>query len=465
MIKAVSTTWDFGEPQTSIIPVCSYGCDRTWMSKQADCFDRRDLEDLKIEKGHQGLKVIALGDYEYIGHNANGDAFTEKGGSFRAKNGKPIEIKVGNVQTHPTFVTHGRVYRNHKNDDPKYSFGPVLKSAHNDRMKRVELIVSVPEDVFADDLQKLANGDSLGWSMACRIRGDFCSTCANFATKKAEYCNHVRDHLTDIDDSGHPVFLYNDGMTYFDISRVFRPADRIALTLKKVAHIEKLGSATLAEQLGIKVPSWMISADNVQHASNAIFKLATKLADIEKTMPAASIFAVNQEPLDLSGMSRSSIFDSLVDQKINPPLVDFIELVTGDRPTDEQANEAQNLMPGIFGRAIQDGSWAELSPGSDVKTASRNLVSAADACKLHKVAERYSLDEPYVCRRAIVSAVRSEVNSKQQKTAQKSLSTDSVIVKMAIAYAGFQLNMIAKHPDDAFLAKRVVSQNFGVTSL
>ena len=119
--------------------------------------------------------------------NRNGDIFCKQATTIEVpepEKGKSKFLKVekGNVETHKTFETHGKVYRHHKNSDPKKSHGDVVKSAHNNEMNRVELIIKVPDATWGDELQKLASGVDVPFSMSCRIPHDSCFTADTLIT-------------------------------------------------------------------------------------------------------------------------------------------------------------------------------------------------------------------------------------------------------------------------------------------
>lgn len=102
----------------------------------------------------------------------------------------------------------------------------------------------------------------------CKISYDVCNQCGNKAPTRADYCDHARYKLGELNDDGTKNFVYNPSPSFFDISRVFRPADRTSYTLKKVADvIEIRSSAELGDSL-----------------EQAIFKAgaARKLSDINK---------------------------------------------------------------------------------------------------------------------------------------------------------------------------------------
>lgn len=69
----------------------------------------------------------------------------------------------------------------------------------------------------------------------CKIPGDRCSICGNFARKKSEYCSHIKDELLKIYKDGRQSYMINEDPTFFDISYVLRPADKTAMLISKVA--------------------------------------------------------------------------------------------------------------------------------------------------------------------------------------------------------------------------------------
>ena len=75
--------------------------------------------------------------------------------------------------------------------------------------------------------------------MACRIPFDVCSGCGHKARTRAEYCKAAtckyggcHDNLGKIAADGHILHVDNPNPSFFDISNVFRPADRTAYGVK-----------------------------------------------------------------------------------------------------------------------------------------------------------------------------------------------------------------------------------------
>ncbi len=224
--------------------------------------------------GKTYILVLALGASEYYGPNRNGDGFKES------------ELK----KSHETFKTNAHVYRSHVNKDPKKSFGKVVKSFYNDNMHRVELVLEI-DDVKAPDVaDKIKNRETVAVSMGCRIKFDVCSICGNKAPNRKEYCEHAKYQLNDIYPDGRIVFVDNPNPVFFDISVVWRPADRTGYMLKKVAYnatSEKgEASALLAEKTA---------------GMTVLSSLLRKAADIEKTVSGVGFGKQESEGRELSG--------------------------------------------------------------------------------------------------------------------------------------------------------------------
>ena len=217
LIKIISP-YDFDWPDEQIVtPVHSYGSS---LNKQA----AMDVTDIKYEPDTVKVHVIALGAGEYWGANRNGDFFPEE----------------ALLKYHDTFKTHGNFHKNHKNKqhDPKY--GWVEKSWYNPKMHRVELIVAVDLLKYPEFKSKIENGEEIPVSMAAKLPYDICSVCGHRRTKPGrEYtCKHVNDELTKVYPDGRQVYALNLEPKFFDISEVWKPADRTAYVLRKVASAQ-----------------------------------------------------------------------------------------------------------------------------------------------------------------------------------------------------------------------------------
>jgi hypothetical protein len=207
------------------------GRDQGYLTKTAGAGDFHPeianyINNCKSIPGQIQVLLTALGAGEYWGSNVNGDFFPAD--SLRHS---------GADFGHKTFETMAHVYKHHINKDPAKSYGKVLLSVWNERMKRVELIVTLEESKAPDLVEKINNGEYPEVSMGCKVPYDVCSICGNKAKTRKDYCDHLRYSMNKI-PPGHSKVAYalNTLPKFFDISFVLIGADRIAKVMKKVAN-------------------------------------------------------------------------------------------------------------------------------------------------------------------------------------------------------------------------------------
>lgn len=255
----LSGSYDFGEEPTRLVDQPSAAGRAIGLTKAAGVDHIfGDCQELELPKDHTVVHVIAVGDSERYGANRNGDEFSRE----------------DNQKKHASFKTGGHVFRNHRNHDPLLKVGDVLATAHNDRLSRIELLIALDNQKCEDEVQKLSSGKDLPLSMGSRQAFDVCSYCKHRAKTAAEHCSHVRHHLGEVAENGVKVAMLNPDPDYFDISVVFKPADRAAYALRKIGGTSVIGGHELAEQYGL--------------TSYASEKLAAmhRLASIVKEQPA-----------------------------------------------------------------------------------------------------------------------------------------------------------------------------------
>lgn len=188
------------------------------LGKQAATIFHMEYEELKPPSGMTGIHLVALGDSEAYPMNRNGDLFP----------------KEACVKYYPTFIKHGHVYEHHRNKDPKKSIGQIKAAAYNPDMHRIELYIWADNEKAHDHLERLEKTGEVPFSMACKVPNDRCSVCGAIrkcAGDESE-CDHIKYSLGKIAEDGTQIGTYNDEPTWFDISFVGRPADRIAWNLK-----------------------------------------------------------------------------------------------------------------------------------------------------------------------------------------------------------------------------------------
>lgn len=170
----------------------------------------------KPDDRHFGVHLIGFGCTPHYLFNRNTDAFSDE----------------ATMKKVATFVTHAAVYEEHKHHSRKYAKGQVKFAAYNPKMRRSELIVHVDKDKMPDAYEMVKAGKELGWSMGCKVPGDVSECCGHFSKTPATYCDHMQSRKKQyIPERRKYAFVWNPEPTFFDISRVKRPACRIAYYL------------------------------------------------------------------------------------------------------------------------------------------------------------------------------------------------------------------------------------------
>lgn len=268
MIKAFSPDhFNLGdEAQSEILRFSSRGLD-SGQVKRANMFSRL-IDGYTPGRDKTAVHTIAMTASERFGFNRNGDGWK----------------RANLIRDHPTFISHAKVFRHHKNTPLDPSYGTVKAALYNEDMDRVELLMELDNTKCAEELSLLESKGSYPVSMACKIAHDVCSICENKAKTPREYCWHVKEALGKIMDDGKIVGVDNPNSTFFDISRVVRPADRVAYTLK-TASAGPIGGAALAEELGYsadQIPFLEATlVSNVKHSEQKR-RILEKLSRMEK---------------------------------------------------------------------------------------------------------------------------------------------------------------------------------------
>jgi hypothetical protein len=227
------------------------------------------LDMLKYAKtpNQEDLHIIAVGAYEGTGFNRNGDAFLEKDCE----------------NNHKYFSKSNRaVHRHHKNkpSDPKY--GNIKAAAYNKRMRRIELIVGLDKDKCGDILHEQETSGNTNWSMASKQAEDICSWCKHRAKTDKDRCDHIPKNLGEINKLGEMCGMINPDPRWFEISHVRRPADRIGMSLGKLASDLTYKPMTSSDYLNVYGELYI--PDDILLSKKAEDKrdLLHKLAEMEK---------------------------------------------------------------------------------------------------------------------------------------------------------------------------------------
>lgn len=439
MVKIVSPSgWDFDRPVAMPLKISSRGLighDRREFLKVASHVFLPYIEQIKVAKDEVPVHLIALGAKEAYGPNRNGDGFKEAA----CKN------------YHNTFVKYAKWFRNHKNklanNDPFYGY--IKESAYNEPMRRVELLCMLNAEKSAADrnggfvadqeIEKLAKGEDLAVSMACRVPYDECNSCGNKARTREEYCKSAScpaggcaDNLTrlvKVAGDTQIVHVNNDHPTWFDMSKVFRPADRIAYG-NRADYLTKaaadagffgVGGAKMAEDLGVTAPlsvllaSELLLPDAYSQAVREQIKLAHALAQQEERLSGFGMtpevkraFDENvQGPIDVGPIGQpgtakcAEFLAALADQTIMLPLRDFARLTK----QAEHVAGAAKALTGVFGRMVADGSIERRVAANPFAVFGKTAgLEARTFAARHKTS--FSLEKEAIDWRCKLSAVR-----------------------------------------------------------
>jgi hypothetical protein len=456
------------------------GSDRADLVKRASSEVLAHLDSLmeKVGQDETLIHLLAVGATEDYGANRNGDGFS----------------RATCEQCHPSFVKFAHFFRNHKNKDPKKSYGRIIKSAFHNPMKRIELLASLYSTdaaarrhggLVADrEMEKLASGKDIPVSMACKVGYDVCSYCGNKAPQVADYCTGthqggmckaggLRDNigaLVEIDGGIHQLHADNPHPAFFDISHVFRPADRIAYVtgaLEKAAAARGgiVKSSELAQQLGITVPCELLIDGTQPPNVQRMVKLAYKLADIEADIargdpPLAAVNALafapsvqgSDVPFALPSLFREKFalaLRALTDQRICLPLARFIEVTTdhGHEKAAELAEVVARELPGVYTRLLEGSGLPDQLQASQYGPAQAAAPPIFTNWAV-KQASDLSLAKGSVYNRVTRASLRQEELTLREPCSHEKIASDrDPAERLASEYSLYKLAFLGSVPD------------------
>lgn len=479
MIKVIQPhAQDFSEPVTSLIKISSrglIGADRQDFIKRAGAEFADKLQHIKFAKDEIPVHMIAIGSTEDYGPNRNGDGFTRD--TCR--------------RDHTTFEKLARFYRDHANKNPAKSFGVVKASAYHEPMHRIELVAALNGSLevaekngglLADkEMEKLAQDKDIAVSMACKIPYDTCSACGNQARTRAEYCESIdsgghckagglKHNMGRVLEDGHVLHADNTKCAFFDISHVFRPADRIAYVsgqLQKAASACCISGAELAERLGVTAPIAFDLAGNSTKRAHAQLAALTHLVQAEQAgtqdwvkVAMASALAV-QPAIDVYGcpsVKLAEVLRGLADAGVVLPLRDFLTLTV--KSADERLIGAvANALPNIFSKIANYTNVVSLLENNAYCPA--DAASTATRVWAEKVAQTHSILPAHVEKRAYLAALRNVTSADFPCEKQAASNAETALAQHYALYkiAAFA-TVCEKYGNGLLTANHCVLQNY-----
>lgn len=358
----------YQDDQASVLEACGgvmnhlINTERGVKSAASELIGKDVIEQHRPPDDHFLIHSIAMGDQETYGPNKNADGWPKQALERR----------------HQTFVTNGHFYREHRNRDPKQKIGDIKYAAYkpvkDGGMGRVELLKWGSKKLAEEEYELAKAGKELCFSMSARVPEDVCSCCDKHSKSASEYCDHLRFRaLQYLPEFRKYAYAVNPDPTFFDDSRVVRPADRIARFLdykfpdadmRKAASSQRqvIMGAEWAEWEGVSIPDTYLPDG---HEGRFLMKLAAE----EAWMPEAD---------ENYGMSKKATFACA-----------YAPFALMDDATDEQLAQFRRLRPGTLFRELAKRAcimsfptFAAYATGGDIESTKQDTAFLHAAIEL-----------------------------------------------------------------------------------
>lgn len=413
---------------------------------------------IKPDKDHSYIHLISLGAMEWYGPNKRGDGFNEAGGVYTppapySKTAAEVKLDGGLKAYHnSTFKANGKVYREHnsivanKNAKP---LGDVVFAIYNEPMHRGELIIKLANAEWHDDIDRISKGKPVYFSMGALCPNDVCSWCGKRTSPndRKNRCEHLTRETLSYKPDGTQVVAITDSPIFYDISRVARPADKIAFSLAKVASEAGMAGVSPCPQ-GVMSASLL---DRIQHHSGVDrLALLMKVASEEKMCDGTKVpisLPDEEDEAILKGISEKDVPKVLFVLKKNKTLLPyphFIKMLGGTGPEIDAALPLiGEQLPGIFNNILSDD---DLNGFLDDGTYDgEEDVSADTMIKLMPIIAKYALNDEPIQRR-----VTKVIIIPSSKLASDVIFTPRAVrlaSKLAKEYARYQLSFLTENRD------------------
>lgn len=414
---------------------------------------------IKPDKNHSYIHLISLGAMEWYGPNKRGDGFNETSGEYippapHDKSAVTVKLDGGLKAYHnSTFKANGKVYREHnsivanKNAKP---LGDVVFAMYNDPMHRGELVVKLDNDEWHDDIDRISQGKPVYFSMGALCPNDVCSWCGKRTSPNdhKNRCEHLKHEALTYKPDGTQVVAITDSPIFYDISRVARPADKIAFSLAKVASEAGMAGVSPCPQ-GVMPASLL---DRIQKKGRVdrlslLMKIASEERICGETRIPVSLPDEEDEAI-LKGISEKDVPKVLFILKKNRtmlPYPQFIKMLGGDGPDIDAAMPlVGEQLPGIFNNILSDDDLGGFL--DDGTYDGEEDISASTIRQLLPIIAKYALNDGPIQRR-----VTQVVIIPSRKMASDVIFTpkaERLASKLAKEYARYQLAFLTENRDD-----------------
>lgn len=355
-------------PPSEIIPAFSKGLDKDVLKKRASMFVDV-LPTFERKPNHTYIHLIAVADGCTYGPNSRADFYNGESCEVEAphpeKGAPKIIVLDGGISKYlNTFMDAGGVYTEHRNkhsEHPPKSQGYIVATAYNQPMKRGELIIGVNDEAWNDDLERLAKGTPLKFSIGFDAVKDVCSICHHVAHTEDEHCDHIKHQAGQWDDDGNAIYMISDNGVYHDISRVRVPAERIAFSIKKVASGAE---ESLLPSVNPDALRFVLKSASAIKRYDTVKKLAKLEKKIITELKAGGLTKKLLEKCQLNKKADDSALDELhkfiefaqtnevlgglkADKCVLTP-EEFLKLISPESATEKNIEIIRGGFPGIF---------------------------------------------------------------------------------------------------------------------
>ena len=297
----------------------------------------------------------------------------------------------------------------------------------------------------------------------CKVPFDECTICHNKAKTANDYCDHIKEAVTQFTDDGRQIGMINHEPNFFDISKVHRNADRIAFTLRKVAGVNNVVlGAELAEEYGLTEPVELIKDAKLLSRIDLLQKLAEMEKEIDGEIKGDANMqniasSIQDAPCDVGTVPQNEMggmMRELADAKVSLPLNSFFKMAMGSRfsEIEDDIPSARSALPGVFKEASCD-PVRFLSGISNYESVDKGIPHLLKRV-VEKVARTSSLDAGPIGGRVQLTVLR--------KSASVQLRTNVTPAGKCLAeeYARYKFAFIER-VQDPFVVKMALIQNFG----
>jgi hypothetical protein len=431
-------------------------------SAASQLFSASDLDAVRPDKDHFLIHNIGMGDQETYGQNKNGDGWPKKACEDRCH----------------TFVSDGYFFREHRNRSKKESIGQIKLAGFHPQMHRIETVLWGHKKKAEEEYEMAKAGKALSFSMSARVPYDICSCCDNRAKKASLYCEHLKHHMNQwMPEFRKYAFAINDRPTFYDMSRVATPADRIARYLEYRFgddELRKAASASLLitgedwarfEGVSIPDPEEAIPFSILKHAM--LHRLAAEEAWLgeEGNLKSASLKSAFARDIAPRALSQELSEDELQEiRTLRPatlmyelaktasllPFISFAAYATGKTMVETRESvvvkrAAAYHVPVIFSRLADAGDEPQL--GEMFESQGKALAdcdvakTASVETALRNIAAKTSITDSAVQNRLLQQDwdVKPHMDMENVKSAS---SADSDAGVLAQAYGLYQLNAL-----------------------